>query len=86
MQLPDFLAFSSDSDRSKGETGSCCKSMHLLSLFFLLAALSGAEQRGVARLFSRGHPVAWWYLRRHLHLARLLAILTAIDCRRLAYC
>ena len=33
-QLPDFLAFSSDSDRSKGETGSCCKSMHLLSLCF----------------------------------------------------
>ena len=62
------------SDRSKGETGSCCKSMHLLSLFFLLAALTGAEQRGVARLFSCGHPVAWWYLRRH-RLARLLAIL-----------
>ena len=47
--------------------------MHLLSLFFLLAALTGAEQRGVARMLSRGHRVAWC-LRRH-RLARLLAIL-----------
>ena len=36
--------------------------------------LLGAEQRGVARLFSCGYPVAWWYLRRH-RFARLLAIL-----------
>ena len=56
----------------KGETGSCCKSMHLLSLFFLLAALTGAEKR-VARLFSYGYLVAWWYYR--YRFARLLAIL-----------
>ena len=47
--------------------------MRLLSLLFLLVALTGAEQRGVARLFSCGHPVAWWYLRRH-RLARLLLV------------
>ena len=59
------------SDRSKGETGSCCKSMHF-SLFLRLSVC--AEQRDVALLFSCRHPVAWWYLRRH-RLARLLAIL-----------
>ena len=43
-------------------------------LVFLVGPLTGAEQRGVARRFSCGHPVAWWYLRRH-PLARLLVIL-----------
>ena len=48
--------------------------MHLLSLFLLMAVFAGAEQRGVERLFSCGHLVAWWYLRRH-RFARLLVIL-----------
>ena len=51
MELSDFLAFSSNSnrrgrgrlflsDRSKDEIGSCFKSMHLLSLWFFVIGRS----------------------------------------------
>ena len=35
---------------------------------FFLRLLVCAEPRDDALLFSCGHPVAWWYLRRRLHL------------------
>ena len=96
MQLPDFLAFSSDSnrrggppplsDRSKGETGSCCKSMHLFIVFVFLVGRSYRCRAARRRTLVLVRSSSGLVVPSSSPLSCSVVSYSAIACRRLAYC